>query len=220
MTLPLGFIRDLEGELVPFGRTKEVLTFSALEGALPFWLQTPTTGTGSFVGPDIADGGYYQVATAATASSSAELQTKSSFRTSNFEAMLLEVEGYRLSGSGIASHLSVSLSGSGGVGGYAHQQATADQVTLVSGGQALASGDKIKANVRSQGEGILKRNFGLMIIPASGEVLWLEGGKVQGHRRYQTFTHGLIKPGLWMQTTEAVARSFRFDQLRLTTWRN
>jgi len=229
MAYPKGFARDLEGKVVPFGQTKVTYEASFTFGeALPSWL-TVTSGTGASIANNTSNAGYYMVSTpAATAGSKAQIAT-SKIALSQYEAVMLEVDGLYWSSNyalNLAADVAVgvrNISPDASAGALLMQATTdADTAKIAVAGESGANATPMPYQMRTMGEADKRRNVGVLLLPKLKQTIVFESGitNIIGWKDSTAMGTGLAQGLIEITAQEAVTHALRFTTARLTLWKN
>ncbi|WP_433581606.1 hypothetical protein [Paenibacillus amylolyticus] len=150
------FIRDLEGNVIPFGKVRKELYANFLDGTLPAWLETATrlaadpteaVGAGTTFEP-LPDRGTVQVTSPLTNNSYAELRTKLKFDSSKVSAIKFTLEAFQLAGNTWQT-AQVGIKSVDGLAGITfHQTATSGGSGIVRIYRTTAQGGNIDRPVK------------------------------------------------------------------------
>lgn len=229
MATPKGFIRDLAGQIVPFGQNMQVREASFAFGEpLPSWLSV-SSGTGASVAHSTAGAGYYMVKqNAATSGETAALAT-APIPMNQYTGILFEVEGLQWENSWTAAlpaNLLVglqNLSPEPSAGGWLIHRSTDPTAKLGIAGQSSDKEEAVGYEMRTSGQANKKRNVGVLILPQTKELFAFESGLdgILGWRDGTgVMSDGLIRGQIRSTTLEAAQHPIRLTGVRLTLWQN
>lgn len=226
MPSPRAYAKGIDGKMIPPGQTKieYVQNFTNGEG-LPSWL-TINLGTGGGVAHSLTNRGYFAVTSAATAGSSAQLLTMP-IPMNQYKAIMFEACGLQLQNSyteSLAADFMLEIANAspqpsaGGRFIHANGEPSA-KFTVAGVGTTFPAG----YTVRTLGESFKWRNIGMILFPDTKELIVFESTPedVIAHcDASAVMASGLVRGGIQLRTQEAVAKTLRVSQVKLTLWQD
>lgn len=211
--------RDPLGQVIPHGKVTRSKVADFLDGTMPPWLEA-SAGTASFVTPAAA-AGHLQVTSAAVLDGTATLRTAFEFDPQHFKAVAWTVEGFSLStDTEAAVFMSIGDAPDATRGAVVYHLATQANPRL--SGRGSGTGTAIaQYQIRSNGEGVKRRNLTLLWLPADDEAYLLTGDQPIVHLKHAGFNPvGLCRASISVQTKAATAHHFRVAQVKLDLTHN
>jgi hypothetical protein len=207
-------ITDRAGRYIPQGTVdRRIIDEPFFSGTLPASL-TLASGSGAFKSLATTDGGY-AISTAATSGSTAELKTAAGINTSSVKAILFELDGLYFSSQSVQVDVSIGASGSVGVG--LRQNATDTTASLIIGGNTIPIPYQLIGGGNQAGN---HRNLGLMLIPATKEIVIFESGEAKFIYKAAAFVGGAASPGIKITSRAASTQSATMLRARVTVFQN
>jgi len=210
------------GQMVPLGNIVRTKTADFDDGTLN-WL-TAVTGTSS-VATGATGKGVVTMTTAATASSTAMLQSNWQVLIGQAQGIMWEINGFSHNASGAAVTINIGMregtTSPTGAGVYAMQTGTDAFFSLYKAGESAGSGVATVQNSRTGTGATVGHNLALLYTPPTGELTLFKDGTIMGTRAMGKYDpNNSVKPYLQLITPDATARSWYLMQAKQTVWIN